>query len=283
MPPLSVPMKPICDVTFVGQNKKLAVDWSQPTGEAGDMYVEAFAPAERNVVPDPMCYFHAASTNKYHVDQCNEIGGKFKDFCHAMLDGFSSALDVWRAQAKIQDLKVMAVSAIGAPGCLDGPSIESDMKTMSLPSASGNEKDWRDAVAEGTADCFAQWASKVTVPGLPWYPAFATFPSPTAPPIPNIPMPLIALPSAGLAKMSPSPLAKAMQDAFGLDDPDDQFGAASTSIATAISTAFLAWLPMQQVMLCLGKGPVPIYAPPIVPLGPVVAGDNVAAPGHLAA
>ena len=42
------------------------------------------------------------------------------------------------------------------------------------------------------------------------------------------------------------------------------------------------WLPQQQIMLVMGKGPVPTYAPPYVPVGPVIGGDNIAAPGHLA-
>ena len=33
----------------------------------------------------------------------------------------------------------------------------------------------------------------------------------------------------------------------------------------------------------LGKGPVPSFAPPYVPVGPVVGGDNIAVPGHLLA
>ena len=31
----------------------------------------------------------------------------------------------------------------------------------------------------------------------------------------------------------------------------------------------------------MGKGPVPTYAPPYVPVGPVAMGDNISAPGRL--
>jgi hypothetical protein len=41
------------------------------------------------------------------------------------------------------------------------------------------------------------------------------------------------------------------------------------------------WLPQQQVMLVMGKGPIPTFAPPFVPVGPVMGGDNIAVPGHL--
>ena len=33
----------------------------------------------------------------------------------------------------------------------------------------------------------------------------------------------------------------------------------------------------------LGKGPIPTFAPPVVPMGPVVMGDNIGAPGHVLA
>jgi hypothetical protein len=283
MPGLTVPMKPLCDATFVAQGKKLPVNWSQPTGAAGDQYVQAFAENERNVPPEPGCYFTPASTNKYHVDQCKDVGGKMKTFCHAMLDGFQKALDMWRLQAKFKDLKIAACSAIGAPGCLDGPELESHIKNFSIPAAQGNEQKWRDAVAKGLSQCFADWQKGVSVPGLPWYPAYVAFPLAQTPPMPNVPMPLASCPSPGLAKMQPPALKQAMKDAFSLDDPDDQFGAAAQSIGTAVSSAFMAWLPMQQVMLVMGKGPVPTFAPPIVPLGPVVMGDNIAVPGHLMA
>jgi hypothetical protein len=35
-----------------------------------------------------------------------------------------------------------------------------------------------------------------------------------------------------------------------------------------------------MVTLLMGKGPVPSFAPPFVPVGPVVAGDNISQPGH---
>ena len=53
------------------------------------------------------------------------------------------------------------------------------------------------------------------------------------------------------------------------------------AIGTAVAAAFLAWLPMQQIMMVMGKGSIPTFAPPWVPVGPVIAGDNIATPGHL--
>ena len=130
---------------------------------------------------------------------------------------------------------------------------------------------------------FKKWQDKVTVPGLPWYPAFVVFPGPMAPPMPNIPMPLIACISPMMAEITvPSKLKGAMVDALG-ESEDDAFHhvALFDAIGTTLAMAFLMWLPMQQVMLVMGKGPIPTFAPPYVPVGPVVMGDNIGTPGHL--
>jgi len=126
------------------------------------------------------------------------------------------------------------------------------------------------------------------VPGLPWYPAFVAFPGPMAPPMPNIPMPLICCPSAMMTEICmPNSMAKAMDDALDGDlkkkDKTKQYEALHDSIATVLALAFLMWLPMQQVMLVMGKGQIPTFAPPFVPVGPVVMGDNLPIPGHLMA
>jgi hypothetical protein len=223
----------------------------------------------------------------HHQKSCDEIGSDFKEFHDAMIDAVQFSHNMWKLQAKFKDLKVMSLTAIGAPGCLDGPELESNIKNAPMvASFAGNKKKHRDAVATGVSKCFKKWQDKVMVPGLPWYPAFIAFPGPMAPPMPNIPVPLIMCPSAMMSEIiSPSSMTSAMDDALdgGLKDkdPDKQYHALHDAIATVLSLAFLMWLPMQMVMLVLGKGPIPSFAPPFVPVGPVVGGDNISAPGHL--
>jgi hypothetical protein len=149
-----------------------------------------------------------------------------------------------------------------------------------LAASTGQEAKYRDAIADAVDQKWKSWQDKVMVPALPWYPAFAAFPGPMAPPMPNVPVPLIACPSAGMADLTPPSLKNAMVGALGESDAlhhKELFEA----IATGFSVAFLQWLPMQQVMLVMGKGPVPTFAPPFVPVGPVIGGDVIPAPGHL--
>lgn len=282
MPSLAVPMKPLADSTFVAQGKRLPVGWSQPTGSAADHYRMAFGDGEHSVATEPGCYFTPASTNRHHVDQCRLLGERFQFLCHGLLDGFSLAMDQWRGQAMFQGLVITGPVVTGGPGCLSGPELAPWIKAQGLPDAQGHQLTWRDAIAEGLSACFADWQNQVTVPGLPWYPAFAAFPGPLAPPMPNVPMPLSSCSSSAAARMSAAGLKQAMCDQFGRQDQDDQFGALATAIGTAVSTAFTSWLSMQQVMGVLGTGPVPTFAPPLVPGGPVLGGSTIPAPGHLA-
>jgi len=112
------------------------------------------------------------------------------------------------------------------------------------------------------------------------YPAFAAFPAPIAPPTPNIPIPLIALSSPGEAGLSPA-LLKGMMDAnFG--DPTAQHASdLFAAISNAFSNVFQIFKASTLVLNVLGTGPVPIYAPPFVPAGPVIMGSVIPTPGVL--
>jgi len=291
MPPLQTLAKMLAKVTFEAQMKKLPINWKMPMGNpAAKQYIDAFPMAEHAAggPPSPRPFFHNATPLKDHADTAKKIGGQFKDFMDEAMDKTLQAVDMFRAQAKFKDLKVMAVCAIGAPGCFDGPKLKDTPPYSAWQGKNDNEKKWIKNIVTTMTDNWDKWASKVTVPGLPWYPLFAALPMPTAPPTPAIPMPLIVCISAMMSALAVSmSLKKELCDNHdsGLKDKDEdkQFEAFYTAFATGFSTVFLMWLPMQMIMACLGKGPAPGYAPPYVPFFPVTGGDNVAAPGHVAA
>jgi hypothetical protein len=292
-------MPGISGIKILGNLKFMAAGLKLPTNDKSgstkekwsDKYFKDRDKAEMTGAPStiPPWFMPQKPGYKPHQESCDKIGKNFKDFHDAMIDAVQYSHNMWKLQAKFKDLKVAAVSAIGAPGCLDGPELESNIKNAPMvASFDGNMKKHRDAVAKGVSKCFKDWQGKVSVPGLPWYPAFAAFPSAMAPPMPNIPMPLITCISAKMTSIiMPDDMTKAMDDALDGkmkdEDPDKQYHALHDAIATVLSLAFMIWLVSQQVMLVLGKGPIPSFAPPFVPVGPVLGGDNVAAPGHLIA
>lgn len=289
MPGMSF-IKPMGHAKFLSHGLKLPAQWEDPSGDpAADHYSKCLKPEEKVAVPSLIPpFFMPANMNKVHQKSCDEIGKNFKDFHDTMLDAIGFAHNMWKLQAKFKDLKINAVTALGTPGCLDGPELESLIKNAPMCAAmTGNMQKHRDAVAKGVSKCFKDWQDKVTVPGLPWYPAFAAFPGPMAPPMPNVPTPLVACVSAMITAMAtPMSMKSEMDNALdgGMKDkdPTKQYEALHDAIATVVSAAFMIWLPSQQVIGVMGKGPVPSFAPPYVPVGPVVMGDNLPIPGHLA-
>ncbi|MDX9720759.1 MAG: hypothetical protein RBU37_08420 [Myxococcota bacterium] len=289
MPSLTL-IKPLGWGVFMSKGHKLPTkaDWKQPQGNPdAEQYRDGVGLLNWVAIPQGVPFFTPQNPQKYHQDSCNKIGKEYKDFHDKMLDAIKFAHDMWRLQAKFDGLKIMAVCAIGTPGCLKGPELESSIKTApSVAAWTGNMAKWRDAVAKGVSQCFKKWQDKVMVPGLPWYPAFAAFPGPQAPPMPNVPMPLITCPSAMMAEMTvPSKLRDAMVNALDSGckdkDHDKHYKSLFEAIGTVVSLGFTIWLVSQQINLVLGQGPIPTFAPPFVPVGPVVNGSNIAVPGHL--
>ncbi len=284
VPPLNTAlMSQMAKLTFLADMVALPIKWKQPKKEE-DQYGDAFKPPEK-VVPPTMPVapelFREPTLNKYHVDTAKKIGKQFADYIDGVCKGIGGGVDMWRLQAMFKDLKIMAVCAIGTPGCLSGPDLE-NLIYPQCPLATERERTYSKAIAKGVAKQWKQWQDMVVVPALPWYPAFAAWPGPVAPPTPNVPTPLVACPSGMMFEMTPMRLKQAMVDALGESDAlhhEELFNA----IGTGLAMAFLTWLPTQMAMLVLGTGPVPTFAPPYVPVGPVVNGTNIPTPGHLAA
>jgi hypothetical protein len=287
MPPLSF-IKILGNLKFFSHGLKLGTEWKNSFSIKDE---SQFHPEDKQAQPQtiPPWFMPSEIPNKYHQESCDKIGSGFKDFHDSMIDAVGYAHNMWKLQAKFKDLKVNALTALGTPGCLDGPELESLIKNAPMCAAfTGNKAKHRDAIATGVSKCFKNWQDQVTVPGLPWYPAFVAFPGPMAPPMPNIPMPLITCVSAKMTDIvMPDTMKSEMDNALDGDlkkkDKTKQHEALHDGIALVLSLAFLIWMVQQQVMLVMGKGQIPTFAPPFVPVGPVVMGDNLPIPGHLMA
>jgi peptidoglycan hydrolase-like protein with peptidoglycan-binding domain len=198
----------------------------------------------------------------------------------AVVSAFTGAITTWKATAVFAGIIVNGVTAVGGPGCLVGAPL-APLMTARLTTLTGDDRAIATAAAEGIGTNFAIWQSGVTVPGLPWYPTFAAVPGPVGPPSPNIPTPLVALASSGLGLMSdPNALQAAMAKAASVS-LRDRAKASFASIATQVSPKFQAMLVTSMVTGVMGTGPVPTFAPPYVPVGPVVGGRAFSPPGAL--
>jgi hypothetical protein len=131
-------------------------------------------------------------------------------------------------------------------------------------------------IAGGLGGAWLQLTASMKVPGLPWYPAFAAMPSPVAPPTPNVPGPIAMLTMAS-AVVSKVALKNAMVFKHAGASRVDQN--LYEALAEAFEQAFQLWKVSTMVTNVLGTGPVPTFAPPYVPVGPVVGGVGGMTPG----
>ncbi|HQT98160.1 MAG: hypothetical protein ACYC47_02730 [Desulfobacteria bacterium] len=276
----------LAKMNFIAKGIKLPVDWedltdkiTDPEDKTGrDMYPEAFKPAERTVPPNsPMNLFREATSNKYHVATAKEIGEQYEKFIEGVCGAISTGIGQWMSAATVVAVNIVGPVGILHPGCVVGPPL-TPLILSSAPKATPMELKYSMAVANTIGTMWLPWHIGLT--GILSYPAFAAFPGPFAPPMPNIPMPLVAFASPGEAGLSPSTL-KSLMDA-NLADPtalhaSDLFDA----ISKAFGTVFQIFKVSTLVTNVLGTGPVPTFAPPFVPVGPVLGGIGTGPPGSI--
>lgn len=196
-----------------------------------------------------------------------------------VVSSISPAVASWKATARLQGVIISGLVATGPRGCLVGPPLAGFMLPK-FQSLQGDDRATAIAAANGISAAFERWRQSASVPGLPWYPAFVAFPGPIAPPTPNVPSPLLALASAGMGELTPSALQNAMSSAA---DPAtrSKSAAAFAQIAAQAAGILSGQIAASLVRNALGTGPIPSFAPPFVPVGPVVNGSVLPNPGVL--
>ncbi|MEM6973386.1 MAG: hypothetical protein AAF577_11330 [Pseudomonadota bacterium] len=197
-----------------------------------------------------------------------------------MLSSVKEAVDTFRISAHFAEITIFAAAATGPTGCLQGPGLSALISAApSASGLSGARLEFREAVAAGVGAAFDKWRSGVMVPGLPWYPAFTAYPGPQAPPTPNVPVPLAVCPSAYAAEITVgSKVAARIKNALPDAIDDSETRALCDNVGNCVAAAASAWLITQTVSNVLGHGPVPTFAPPAVPTGPVVGGSVLPTP-----
>jgi hypothetical protein len=187
----------------------------------------------------------------------------------ALVDGLCDAVGAawssWQSTVTITGVSINAVTAIG--GQLTGPPLQQ----LVAGNGAGLDRDAVAAVARAVGVGQANFTRTFSIPGLPLFPAFAAFPGPVAPPTPSLPAPMAA------TTMSPASFV-GLADSVRLKDARKQRAVAA--VLEALALAFQLWL-TRTFFTILGTGPVPTFAPPYVPVGPVVGGDNLAVPGTI--
>mgnify|MGYP000200464350 CR=1 FL=1 len=259
---------------FISRGIQLPMSWSQP----GNQYPQAFQPAERAVAPNsPTNLFREATLNKYHVETSKTLGEQFDKYIDGICGAICDGIDKWMRMATIAGAMINGPVGMVFPGCVIGPPLM-PLIFATAPKGTPQEMKYSLAISSAFGTLWLPWHMGLT--GMLSYPAFAAFPGPMAPPMPNIPVPLVTFASAGESGLSPASLKNLMTANLG--DPtalhaSDLFD----SLSRAFSPIFQMFKTSTLVQNVLGMGPVPTFAPPFVPAGPVLGGTVIPTPGVL--
>lgn len=132
------------------------------------------------------------------------------------------------------------------------------------------------AFVEAFWRAYKTWAEEFRGEHPGAFPAFAAWPGAYAPPMPSTPatIGLLGGSPVGTKALTPPELESTMRAQLGARANEPGAADALKDLAQSMSAQLTTWVATQP-MLVLGKGPVPMFAPPYVPVGPVVAGDLV--------
>jgi hypothetical protein len=272
--PQASAMQQLARLKFTSFNLKVPTNWKDPAGSAGDHYGRAFKPDEKASAPGMPPLFQPASLNKYHTDTQKMHIGKIGSFIDGICSAICSAWSQWQTAATMVGIVINAVTATG--GQIVGPPW-TPLILASAPKSTPMEMKYSNVIAQVIGTAWLSFTATVKVTGMPWYPAFAAVPSPVAPPAPNVPCPFAALMQV---PVSISCNVLKMQMVGQLGDPQAPFNQELfEAISDAFEKCYNLWKVSTMVTNVLGTGPVPTFAPPYVPVGPVVGGIGTMTPG----
>jgi hypothetical protein len=259
---------------FTSFNLKVPANWTDPAGDAADHYGRAFKADEKASSPGMPPLFQPASLNKYHTDAQKMHIGKIGGFIDDISSAICSAWSTWQSAATLVGVVIAGPTA--SAGQIVGPPW-TPLILKSAPMSSPMMAKYSTVIATVIGTAWLTFTATVKLAGMPWYPAFAALPSPIAPPTPNIPCPFAALVQVPVSISAP--VLKG-QMVMQLADPMAPFSAELfEAISDAFEKTYNIWKISTMVTNVLGTGPVPTFAPPLVPMGPVVGGVGTMTPG----
>jgi hypothetical protein len=270
-------MQNLAKLKFQGFALKLPTDWRQPQGIGGAQYAQAMMETRATVgipMPMPPALFLPASMTKYHCDTAKKISDDFTKYIDGICSAICSAWSEWQSMAAMTG--VVIIGPLASVGQVVGPPLM-PLIMKSAPKMTPMELKFSNAIATAISNGWLAYTATIKIPSLPFYPAFAAFPGPLAPPMPNIPVPVIALTQV-TASISKDAL-KSMMIGLLADPRAQHHVELFDCVADAFDKCFKIWQASTMVTNVLGTGPIPTFAPPVVPAGPVVGGTGNMTPG----
>jgi|tagenome__1003787_1003787.scaffolds.fasta_scaffold20931379_2 hypothetical protein len=275
--PQASAMKQLARLKFSSFNLKVPTGWKQNNGAPGEQYQNAFKSGELSTAPDTATQpplFMPATMNKHHTDTQKKLNQQFGSYIDGVCSAICSAWSQWQTAATMVGVVINAVTAVG--GQIIGPPW-TPLILASAPKGTPQEMKYSNVIATVLGTAWLTFTATVKVTGMPWYPAFAAVPSPVAPPMPNVPCPFAALTQVPVS-ISVNVLKAQMIGQLG--DPQAlHHKELFEAICDAFEKSYNLWKVSTMVTNVLGTGPVPTFAPPFIPVGPVVGGVGTMTPG----
>jgi hypothetical protein len=195
-------------------------------------------------------------------------------------EAFRAGVNEWLGRARIQGGTVNGPSAFLTPGSLVS---DTNIELRMLQTLAGSQvpQELAAALAKVLAAAWNEWAAGFQMQLPAAYPSLAAFPGPFAPPTPAARTPSVAQgSSAGEASLKAPLLANRLGSALRMYPTRVAAGTPQEAInrlATWVEGSFNEWKNLATLVGLMGRGPVPTFAPPYVPVGPVISGDNISA------
>lgn len=278
--PQSSMMKQAARLKFSQNNIKVPDQWTKPSGDpAGQHYDDAFTASEKATSPATVVppLFTPHSMNKYHTDVQKILTDIFGTYIDGICDAICGAWGQWQTAASMVGILINGPTA--SLGQVVGPPLTPLILSQG-PKSSPAQLKYTNVIANVIGTGWLAYTATIKVPGMPWYPAFTAVPSPIAPPVPNIPCPVAALTQVDVS-IQASTMKNLMIAQYA--DPIAMYHKELFDcVCDAFEKMFMMWKVSTMVTKVIGTGPVPTFAPPVCPAGPVVAGMGTMPPGGFA-
>jgi len=183
-----------------------------------------------------------------------------------------SGVNRWTSRAKIKG-EVAASAAFFPRGFLGSEVTFANEISDKLFNA-GMPSETARAFGAAVWEAWNDWAKNLSAPPSPVaFPSFAAFPGALAPPTlaTTSTLPLLgalATPSAELG-LGKEALARSIKTRLGAASSQPGAEAGINDFAQWFSGRFVSWRSKATIAKIMGGGPVPTFAPPSVPVGPV--------------
>jgi hypothetical protein len=198
---------------------------------------------------------------------------------------FGQSVNDWIIGSYVQGGSVRGPNAELTPGSLKS-NVDIEQRLIQALTLGRVPAAIAQVLARELAGAWRAWADgfSLSLPGA--YPTLAAVPGPKAPPTPaSSAFPIARGMSAGEHRLNAATLSPRLMTALRAPAGRDVAGLDSAigELSSWVEASFRDWKLTAQVVGVMGKGPIPAFAPPYVPVGPVVMGDNLSGPGQVIA